>query len=110
MTDSIQTSSFCLVRPRCPKLKIDPASLISRPQLLAADISPGVFPYLGGSVSADQLRSIAMACEGAVVSGKMGANLAAKVPGVLIDPAEYSPQAKADSEALFDYDDWLSSL
>jgi len=48
-----------------------------------------------------------MACEGAVVSGKTGAKLAAKVSGVLVDPAEYAPQKKAGSEALFDYDDWL---
>ena len=41
------------------------------------------------------------------MSGKQGAKLAAKTPGVLVDPAAYAPQPKADSEALFDYDDWL---
>jgi hypothetical protein len=88
-------------------LKIDPSSLVSHPESLPVGISRGVFPYLGGSVSAEELRSVVMTCEGAVVPGKKGVKLAAKVPGVLIDPAAYAPQEKTDFEALFDYDDWL---
>jgi hypothetical protein len=88
-------------------LKIDPVSLASHPQLLPSGISPGIFPYLGGAVRVDQLRSAATACQGAVVSGKNGAKVAAQVPGVLIDPAAYAPQARAEPEGLFDYDDWL---
>jgi hypothetical protein len=88
-------------------LKIDPVSRPPRPQLLASSIAPGIFPYLGGSIDAGQLRSVMTACEGAVVPGKKGAQLAAKTPGVLVDPAAYAPQAKAGSEPLFDYDEWL---
>jgi hypothetical protein len=68
---------------------------------------PGIFPYLGGSVSADQLRSVMMTCQGAIVSGKNGAKLAAKSPGVLVDPAAYTWPAKIESEMLFDYEEWL---
>jgi hypothetical protein len=88
-------------------LKIDPTLVTPRLHPLSAGISPGIFPYLGGSVSADQLRSVVTACGSAIVSGKQGVKLAAKTPGVLVDPAAYAPQPKADSEALFDYDDWL---
>jgi hypothetical protein len=100
-------SSFCLVRPRCPKLKIDPPPARPYPDLPGGGLSPGIFPYFGGSVGADHLRSITAACGGAVVSGKQGAKLAAKTPGVLVDPAAYAPQPKSDEGALFDYDDWL---
>src|ERR1035438_9123940 len=91
MTVGIQMSSFCSFSPRCPKLKIDPVSRPPRPQLLASSIAPGIFPYLGGSIDAGQLRSVMTACEGAVVPGKKGAQLAAKTPGLLVDPAAYAP-------------------
>jgi len=90
--------------PRYPKLKITP--LVLAPQLPLDGITSGIFPYLGGSVRADQLRSVVMAYESAVVPGRQGAKLAANVPGVLIDPAVYVP-ARAEPETLFDYDDWL---
>jgi hypothetical protein len=89
-------------------LKIDPASVTPCPHLSAVSISPGIFPYLGGSASADQLRSVLAACGGAIVSGKQGAKLAAGKPGVLVDPAVYGLSATIDSEPLFDYDDWLT--
>ena len=86
-------------------MKITP--LVLAPQLPLDGITSGIFPYLGGSVSADQLRSVVMAYESAVVPGRQGAKLAANVPGVLIDPAVYAPQARTEPETLFDYDDWL---
>ena len=107
ITDSIRSSSFCRVSPRCPKLKIDPASVTPNPRLLAAGMSPGVYPYLGGSISADQLQPIVMACGGAIVPGKQGARLAAKTQGVLVNPALYDPRAKIGSDVLFDCDEWL---
>jgi hypothetical protein len=107
MTVNIQMSSFCPVSPRCPKLKIDPVSLTTRLQPLASSIAPGIYPYLGGSIDAGQLRSVVTTYQGAIVSGKNGAKLAAKIPGVLVDPAAYAPQAKVDSDPLFDYDEWL---
>jgi hypothetical protein len=87
-------------------LKIDPASVAPYP--LAARISPGIYPYLGGSVPADLLRSVVTACGSAVVSGRRGAKLAAETPGVLVDPAAYGLPAAADSAPLFDYDEWLT--
>ena len=91
--------------PRYPKLKITP--LVLAPQLPLDGITSGIFPYLGGSVSVDLLRSVVMVYEGAIVPGRQGAKLAAKTPGVLIDPAVYAPQARTEPETLFDYDDWL---
>jgi hypothetical protein len=86
-------------------LKITP--LVPCPQLPLDGITSGIFPYLGGSISADQLRSVAMEYESAVVPGKRGAKLAANTPGVLIDPAVYAPNSSTEPETLFDYDDWL---
>jgi hypothetical protein len=86
-------------------LKITPLELC--PQLPLAGIGPGIFPYLGGSVRADQLQSVLMEYESVIVSGRRGAELAAKIPGVLIDPAAYAPQTKTEPEPLFDYDNWL---
>jgi hypothetical protein len=86
-------------------LKITP--LVPCPQLPLDGITSGIFPYLGGSVGADQLRSIVMAYESVIVPGRQGAKLAAKTPGVLVDPAEYAPQPRTEQETLFDYDDWL---
>jgi hypothetical protein len=86
-------------------LKLTP--LVPCPQLPLDGIAAGIFPYLGGSISADQLRSVAMEYESAVVPGKRGAKLAANTPGVLIDPAVYAPNSSTEPETLFDYDDWL---
>jgi hypothetical protein len=88
-------------------LKIDPDSGPVASPPLAAALSPGIFPYLGGSARPDLLRSVVTACGGAIVSGKRGAKLAAATPGVLVDPAAYAPQPPNDPDALFDYDDWL---
>ena len=81
--------------------------LVPCPQLPLDGIASGIFPYLGGSVGAHLLRSVVMVYEGAIVPGKQGAKLAAKTPGVLVDPAVYLPQASTEPEPLFDYDDWL---
>ena len=102
----ISGSTLCLsFVPRYPKLKITP--LVPCPQLPLDGIASGIFPYLGGSVRADQLRSVAAAYESVIVPGRPGAKLAAKIPGVLIDPATYVPQARTEPETLFDYDGWL---
>jgi len=86
-------------------LKLDPPRVPPHP--LSAAISPGLFPYLGGSARPELLHSLAAACGGAVVSGKRGARLAAQTPGVLVDPAVYAPQPPNDPDPLFAYDDWL---
>jgi len=70
-------------------------------------MSPGIYPYLGGSVSVDQLRTVATTCGGAVVPGKSGVKLAAKVPGVLVDPAQYAVNTTSVPDELFDFDEWL---
>jgi hypothetical protein len=85
-------------------VKID---LPSHQHLLAPSLPPGIFPYLGGSVGMDQLKSAVADCGSAVVSGKQGAKLARELPGILIDPAAYAPQGRTEPTGLFDYDDWL---
>ena len=87
-------------------MKIDPVSVTPHP--LAAAISPGIYPYLGGSVDPGLLWSVVSACGGAVVSVRHGAKLAAQTPGVLVDPAAYGVPAAADAGPLFDYDEWLT--
>ncbi len=87
-------------------MKLDPVSAPSHP--LAASLAPGVYPYLGGSVPVDLLRSIVATCGGAVVPGRRGARLAATTPGVLVDPAAYGSATDRDGQPLFDYDEWLS--
>jgi hypothetical protein len=92
--------------PRYPNVKINP--LVPCPQLPLDGIAAGIFPYLGGSISADQLRSVVVAYESVIVPGKRGAKLAAGTPGVLVDPAVYAPQAESRPDPLFDYDEWLT--
>jgi hypothetical protein len=87
-------------------LKIDPVSVLPNP--LAAAISPGIYPYLGGSVDPGLLRSVVSAYGGAVVSGRRGVKLAAQTPGVLVDPAAYAGLPATDAGPLFDYDEWLT--
>lgn len=74
---------------------------------LPAGLPPGIYPYLGGSVNADQLHAVMARCGGCVVPGKAGAKLAAGVPGVLVDPAQYKGQMEHAQEPLFDGDEWL---
>lgn len=88
-------------------MKIDPASAAIWRALLPGGISPGIYPYLGATVTVDQLKSVVGTYGGAVVSGRQGAKLAAKVPGVLVDPMQYGTQGATESDALFDYDAWL---
>jgi hypothetical protein len=90
-----------------PKLKIDPPSAAPHPNLPPAGTSPGFYPYLGGSIRADQLQLIVNTCGGAVVPGKQGARLAAEIPGVPVDPALYDPRTASGPDALFDCDEWL---
>ena len=66
-------------------MKITP--LVPCPQLPLDGIAAGIYPYLGGSVRADQLRSVVMQYESVIVPGRHGVKLAADLPGVLIDPA-----------------------
>jgi hypothetical protein len=91
--------------PRYPKLKITP--LVLCPQLPLDGITSGIFPYLSGSVRADQLRSVVTEYESVIVPGRPGAKLAAKIPGVLIDPAVYGSQTENEPDMLFGYDEWL---
>jgi hypothetical protein len=70
-------------------------------------MSPGIFPYLGGSITADHLQTIPVTYGGAVVPRKRGVRMAAKTRGVLADPALYDPRVASGSDALFDYDEWL---
>lgn len=90
-----------------PKLKIDPTPVTTRPNPPPVGMSRGVYPYLGGSIRAEELRSIMRTSGGAVVAGKQGARLAAEIRGIVVDPAVYDPRADAGPDALFDCDEWL---
>ena len=63
---------------RYPKLKITP--LVPCPQLPLDGIASGIFPYLGGSVGVDQLRSIAVAYESVIVPGRQEPSWLRKYP------------------------------
>jgi hypothetical protein len=58
--------------------------------------------------SGDDSGAILRCPNGNTATPGMGYRLAAKIPGVLVDPAEYAPQAATEQETLFDYDDWLT--
>jgi hypothetical protein len=89
-------------------LKIVPTSVIPHPNRPLGSMPPGVFPYLGGSINLNLLKSFTQVCGGAIVSGKRGASRAAQVDGVLVDPAVYT-QDKLEPDDLFsDYDSWLA--
>jgi len=87
-------------------LKINPKFVVPVPRL-PTNISPGIYPYLGGQIAVDELQTIAAAYGGAVLPGKRGAKLAAQVQGVLVDPAQYQARAETDSDMLFGIDEWL---
>lgn len=88
-------------------MKISHPSAIPIMNSWSAGMPPGIYPYLGSSVSADQVRAIVAVHGGAVVPGKGGVRLAAKVPGVWVDPAQYAHQAKEAVDSIFDCDEWL---
>lgn len=75
--------------------------------LLSAGMPAGVYPYVGASVGIDQLRTIVATYGGAVVPGKGGVRLAAKLSGIWVDPAQYDAQARGTPDSIFDYDEWL---
>lgn len=50
---------------------------------LHGTLTPGIYPYLGGSVEANELRRAVRTCGGAVVPGLAGARLARLAANVL---------------------------
>jgi hypothetical protein len=70
-------------------------------------IRPGIYPYLGGSASAEELREVISGCGGAVVPGIGGVRLAARVQGALVDPARYLMPVEDAPDTLLDLDEWL---
>jgi hypothetical protein len=70
-------------------------------------LTPGIYPYLSGSVPVDELRRVAKTYDGAVVPGLAGAKLARQVDNILVDPAVYQPGARDVPGTLFGYDEWL---
>lgn len=85
-----------------PSLRVPETALLGLPR--------GIYPYVGGSASADSLRAAVREYGCASASGAGGVKLAAKVPDTLADPARYAPRGKPSEETdfqLFDYDEWL---
>jgi hypothetical protein len=66
----------------------------------------GVYPYLGGSLSAVELRSAVQEYGHAIVPGVRGAKIVAESPGALVDPFMYKPGETAAPDSLFDFDEW----
>lgn len=96
-------------------MKIKAASFEARSPLLLGGIAPGVYPYVGGSVSVGDLHAIVKKYGGAVVAGPSAPKTVMKVPGALIDPARYLKgygsfsDPEPDPDSLFDFsdEDWL---
>ncbi len=86
--------------------------IFAQRELLVPGLSSGIYPYVGGSVGADELRAAVHLCGGAVTSGVKGAAilLNANITGVLLDPAEYYHDSDDLRPKLFpesDWQDWL---
>ena len=80
------------------------------PDAALSDLPRGIYPYVGGSASVDNLRAVARESGYATVSGARGVKLAGKVHNTLVDPGRYAPRGKSAGEPevlLFDYDEWL---
>ena len=67
----------------------------------------GVYPYLGASVSAAELRSAVQEYGHAIVPGVKGAKVVGECPGALVDPFRYKPGDTTVRDPLFEYDEWL---
>jgi hypothetical protein len=75
--------------------------------LLLPGLARGIYPYLGGSLSVSELRHAVREYGFAVVPGLRGAALVRDCDDAAVDPFAYKPGAVADSNALFEYDEWL---
>jgi hypothetical protein len=76
MATKIRINTLLVVRPEVSEVEDQPSHAV--PAVAAGWHRIGNLPYLGGSVSADQLRSVVMAYESVIVSGRPGAKLAAQ--------------------------------
>src|SRR5690348_15503342 len=70
-------------------------------------LARGIYPYLGGSLSAAELRHAVREYGFAVVPGLRGAALVRDCDDAAVDPFTYKSGEAADSNALFEYDEWL---
>jgi hypothetical protein len=74
----------------------------------------GVYPYLGGSVTAAKLREVVSEYGYAAVPGLTGIRLARMITSVVVDPAKYKPERATPNDAapvveqLFGYDEWVA--
>jgi hypothetical protein len=76
-------------------------------EVLLPGLVRGIYPYLGGSVSVDELRSAVRAYGCAIVPGQRGAKIASECPGALVDPFRYCLGETASPDSLFEFDEWL---
>jgi hypothetical protein len=74
--------------------------------ILLPGLARGIYPYLGGSVSADELRSAVREYGCAIVPGRNGAKVARGCPGALVDPFRYCLPETAAPDPLFQLDEW----
>jgi hypothetical protein len=66
----------------------------------------GIYPYLGGSVSADEPRSAVREYGCAIVPGRNGAKVVGECPGAFVDPFRYCRKQAAVPDSLFQFDEW----
>lgn len=86
------------------------ASAHSSPCTALPGLSCGIYPYVGGTTSTDDLRTVVREYGGATVPGQSGVKLARRVEKTLVDPMQYKPDdlnAAQPHLELFGYDDWL---
>lgn len=89
-------------------MRISPADL--EPCAALPALPSGIYPYLGGSASVAELRTIVREYGYAAVPGPSGVKLARKVKNTLADPIQYAPGPTGTAEPhpeLFGYDKWL---
>ena len=79
----------------------------SRSGLPLPGLVRGIYPYLGGSLSAAELRSAVQEYGHAIVPGVKGAKVVGESPGALVDPFRYKPGETAAPASLFEFDEWL---
>ena len=74
--------------------------------VLLPGLARGIYPYLGGSVTANELRGAVRDYGHAMVPGQRGTKVVSECHGAFIDPFKYSVALTAAPDCLFELDEW----